>query len=161
MDGSPYSVHEARRAAERDELADWVVEFLASPGSDNEVLAAVLSDPPRWWLGPLQLPIDRLHRLAGPADNPVLEVVDEDDWRDDVEELAEQVEDEEDDEDLPPVIVSYQEGQLILEDGNHRVEGLRRAGIELVWAVVAFDDEGERDRFVAPDPARGGALGLG
>ena len=49
--------------------------------------------------------------------------------------------------------------KLVLEDGNHRVEALRRAGVDLTWAVVAFDDPTERDRFVVPDPARGGALG--
>jgi probable phosphoglycerate mutase len=155
---SEFSVDSARQAAERDELAEWVAEFLASAGSDNAALAEQLTEAERWWLGPLQLPIDELHRLAGPPDAPVLEVVEEDEWRDDVEDLAEEVEDE---ADLPPVIVSHREGQLVLEDGNHRVEALRRAGIGLAWGVIAFDDPGERDRFVAPDPARAGTPGVG
>jgi len=49
----------------------------------------------------------------------------------------------------------------VLEDGNHRVEGLRRANVDLTWAVVAFEDPDDRDAFVAPDPARGGTVGLG
>jgi hypothetical protein len=60
-----------------------------------------------------------------------------------------------------PVVVSHRSGQLVLEDGNHRLEALRRAGQDLTWAVVAFDDPTERDEFVAPDPARGGVLGAG
>ena len=52
----------------------------------------------------------------------------------------------------PPVIVSYRDGQLVLEDGNHRVEGLRRASTDLTWAVLAFDDPDERDAFVPPEP---------
>jgi len=94
--------------------------------------------------------VDQLHRLAGPPDAPVLCPVDEDYWRDDVEELAERIEDR---WQPPPVIVSHRDGQLVLEDGNHRVEGLRRAGKDHAWAIIAFEDPGERDRFVAPSPA--------
>jgi hypothetical protein len=60
----------------------------------------------------------------------------------------------------PPVIVSAKEGQLVLEDGTHRVEGLRRAGQEMAWAVIAFDDEEQREQFVPPDPALGGSVGV-
>jgi hypothetical protein len=149
-DGHEYSVEAARQAAERGQLADWVTRFLASPGSDNAELAVSLADPPRWWLGPLQVPLDRLHRLAGPPDAPVVHVVEEDEWGEEVDELAECVEDA---WEPPPVVASYREGQLVLEDGNHRVEGLRRAGRDRAWAVIAFEDRDERDRFVAPSPA--------
>ncbi len=149
-DGDEYTVDTARQAAERDELDDWVARFLASPGSDNAALAEQLTESRRWWLGPLQLPIDQLHRLAGPADHPVVEAVDEDDWRDDVDDLADRVDD---DWEPPPSVVSYRKGQLVLEDGNHRVEAMRRAGKELIWGVVAFEDPDERDRFVVPSPS--------
>jgi hypothetical protein len=145
-----YSVEAARQAAARDELDDWVARFLASPGSDNAELAAGLTEERRWWLGPVQVPVDQLHRLAGPPDTPVLCPVDEDYWRDDVDEMAERIEDQ---WEPPPVIVSYREGKLMLEDGNHRVEGLRRAGRDDAWAVIAFEDPEERDRFVAAGPA--------
>jgi hypothetical protein len=146
-DDHEYSVQSARDAAQRDELGTWVARFLASPGSDNADLADQLAEPRRWWLGPMQLPTDQLHRLAGPSDAPVMCPVDDDYWRDDVDDLAERVED---DWEPPPVIVSYRNGQLVLEDGNHRVEGLRRAGEDQVWAVVAFEDPAERERFTAP-----------
>lgn len=139
----PYSVETARRAAERGELGGWVAEFLASPGSDNEVLAAKLTEPPRHWLGPVRLPIQRLHRFAGPPGHPVLRVAKEDEWRDDVEQIAELAEDG---SELPPVIVTYRDGTLLVEDGNHRVEGLRRAGAHEAWAVVGFDTAEERHR---------------
>lgn len=144
-----FSVAAAHRAAERDELGEWVARFLASPGSDNAELGEQLARAERWWLGPIRVPIDHLHRLAGPAGDPVLVAVDEDEWRDDVEELAEQVDDE---GELPPVVVSHRAGQLVLEDGNHRVEALRRAGRPLAWAVVAFEDPAEREHFEPPGP---------
>ncbi|WP_421121583.1 hypothetical protein ACE2AJ_09450 [Aquihabitans daechungensis] len=91
-DDHPYSVSTAREAAERDELAAWVAEFLASPGSDNAPLAEILAERPDAWVGPVQLPLDQLNRLAGPPGAPVLETVAEEDWRDDVEDLKERVE---------------------------------------------------------------------
>src|SRR5262245_5351527 len=88
-----YSVEGARDAAQRDELGGWVARFLSSPGSDNAPLAAILSRPPRHWLGPLQLPLGQLHRLAGPPGEPVLVPMDEDEWGDDVGDMEELVED--------------------------------------------------------------------
>jgi len=139
-----YSVAAARAAAGRDELGAWVTDFLASPGSDNGELAAGLGGRLRWWLGPVEVPLDELNRLAGPPGDPVLVPVDDDYWRDDVAELGEQVREG---WEPPPVIVSYRDGELYLEDGNHRVEGIRRGGADTAWAVIGFEDPDERDRF--------------
>ncbi len=152
-DQDDFSTGAARAAAGRDELADWVARFLASPGSDNPVLARMLSDPPRSWLGPVQLPLEQLNRLAGPPDHPVLCPVDDDEWRDDVRELAAEIEGGA--VEPPPVVVAYQDDRLVVEDGNHRLEAMRRAGEDRAWAVVAFDDDATRDRFVERSAAAG------
>lgn len=146
-DEHDYSVDSARQAAARDDLTGWVGRFLASPGSDNANLAEQLTATHRWWLGPMELPLDQLNRLAGPPGAPVIEEVDEDDWRDDVDDLAEEVAEG---WDPPPVIATYDDGQLVLEDGNHRVEGMRRAGRTTAWGLVGFDDPAARDRFRPP-----------
>jgi hypothetical protein len=141
-----YSVHAARAAAERDELGEWVADFLASPGSDNGPLAEELTNRPRWWLGPALIPLQQLNRLAGPPGQPVLSTIDEGDWRDDVDDLAQRVREG---WDPPPVIASYREGRLVLEDGNHRVEGVRRSGADETWTVIGFDDPAARDHYRA------------
>ncbi|MBK5222170.1 MAG: ParB N-terminal domain-containing protein [Acidimicrobiia bacterium] len=146
-DEDEYSVDSAREASRRDQLGAWVERFLASPGSDNAELGALLTGSPRWWSGPLKLPIDQLNRLAGPPGEPVLTPVADDDWRDDVDQMAEQIERG---WEPPPVIVSYREGQLVLEDGNHRVESIRRADRDHAWAIIGFDDPESRERFIAP-----------
>ena len=146
-DDDSHSLDAARVAAARDELGAWVAEFLASPGSDNAALGEELTNGRRWWLGPVQVPLQRLNRLAGPRGDAVLCPVSEDDWRDDVDDLAQKVNDG---WEPPPVIVSYRDGQLVLEDGNHRVEGVRRSGAHDTWAVIGFDDPEERDRFRVP-----------
>ncbi len=139
-----YSLDSARAAADSGDLNRWVGEFLASPGSDNATLGRQLTAPPRSWTGPMKLPLDRLHRLAGPADHPVLCPTDEEEWRDDVSEMEGKVEDG---WTPPPVIVTYRNDQLVLEDGNHRVESLRQAGEIEVWAIVGFESEADRHRF--------------
>jgi hypothetical protein len=105
-----------------------------------------------WWAGPVQLPLDKLNRLAGPPGDPVLCPVDDEYWDervDSMDELAERG------WDPPPVVVAYRHGQFVLEDGNHRAEGVRRAGRRTVWAVIGFAERDEYDRFSAQgaDPA--------
>ncbi|HWJ63166.1 MAG TPA: hypothetical protein VNS19_14445 [Acidimicrobiales bacterium] len=142
----PYSLDSAREAAERGDLAGWVAEFLASPGSDNAALAEILAERPDNWAGPVSLPLDQLNRLAGPPGAPVLETVAEEEWRDDVEDLKERVEEG---WEPPPLVVTCKDGDFLVEDGNHRIEGLRRAGVEEAWSIVNFEDPADRDRFVA------------
>ena len=45
--------------------------------------------------------------------------------------------------------MSYRDSQLYVEDGNHRIEGLRRCGLDEYWAVVGFDDDDQRHAFLA------------
>ncbi|TML89191.1 MAG: hypothetical protein E6G06_14950 [Actinobacteria bacterium] len=149
--GDGYSTDAARAAADREELGEWVAKFLRSPGSDNADLADLLSDKIRWWLGPVQVPLDQLNRLAGPPGAPVVRAIDEGDWRDDIDDLSRDIQAG---LEPPPVIVSYRDDQLVLEDGNHRVEALRRAGANQAWAVIGFEDPDERARFVARSEAK-------
>jgi len=143
-----FSVEAARAAAERGELEAWVRRFLASPGSDNEPLAHDLCERMQVWEGPVRLPIDSLHRLAGPPGDPVLRPLSEDEWDDRVDDMEEQVEDG---WEPPPVIVSYDRthDQLVLEDGNHRVESLRRAGREEAWSIVGFERQEDATRLAS------------
>lgn len=145
MDENDFTIEGARDAAARNGLHGWVAAFLRSPGSDNSGLADVLSEEIHHWIGPLQLPFDQLNRLAGPPDQPTLGRLDEDDM-DTVDGMQDSIEGG---WTPAPLVVTTRNGQLVLEDGNHRVEGLRRAGETAYWAVVGFRDAEERDRFGA------------
>ena len=144
MDDSKFSVDSARGAAQQGTLGDWVRQFLASPGSDNPALGEQLLAELEWWTGPVLLPLDQLQRLAGPAGDPVLCPVDDDYWDERVEAMNKRAEEG---WDPPPVIVACRDGRFELEDGNHRVESVRRAGRRETWAVVGFARESDRDHF--------------
>jgi hypothetical protein len=150
MSGHEFTTESARRAAASDELGPWISAFLASEGSDNEVLAEVLPEQYPCWIGPVELPLDQLNRLAGPADHPVLVEVEPHEWRDDVDDLAARIDDG---FEPAPVVVTLQDDQLVVEDGNHRLEALRRAGRETSWSLVGFTDAHDRDRFILESEA--------
>ena len=145
-DDGRYSLESARAAADGDDLAGWVARFLASPGSDNADLAEKLCAELGWWIGPLRVPMGRLHRLAGPPGDPVMCPIDDEEWDARVAEMDELAEGG---WEPPPVVVAFRGDRLVLEDGNHRVESLRRAGRRQAWAVIGFERREDRDRLAA------------
>ncbi len=140
-----FSLASARAAAARDETALWVGDFLASRGSDNAVLAAALAQKRHWWAGPLRVPLADLERLAGPEED-VLVPIDERQWEGDVASMEESIEEG---WEPPPLLAEFRDGRLLLQDGNHRYEALERDGATHAWVLVYFDDEAERDHFLA------------
>lgn len=145
MTESTFTVDTARSASESDRLAEWVVEFLASDGSDNAELGEQLRADYAEWSGPVELPFDRLHRLAGPPDQPTLDRLDDDDLET-VDGMQDSVENG---WAPPPFVVTWQDDHLVLEDGNHRVEGLRRNGDKKYWCVVGCRNAESQQGFLS------------
>jgi hypothetical protein len=137
------------RAAAEDHLAEWVCDFLASPGSDNAALAVAVAFEPKWWLGPIRVDLDDLYRMAGPeADDDIVVPIEEPEWEAGLRVMGESLNSG---WEPPPLLVSIRDGTLRIEDGNHRHEALRRAGHTHAWAIVWFDDEADRTRYVEAD----------
>lgn len=149
-DDQRFSLATAFDARANDAIASWVGEFLASPGSDNAALAAGLAQDQHWWLGPVEVAVDDLIRLAGP-ENDALCPIEPDEWNDDVESMAGSLERG---WEPPPLLAQFHEDQLLLQDGNHRYEALVRAGTRTAWVLVWFDDPSERDRYRTASPPR-------
>jgi hypothetical protein len=144
----PFSLASAFEAADNDRLALWVGDFLASRGSDNEVLAAALAQKRHSWLGPVRLRVADLVRIAGPEDDvPV--PIEPHEWEDDIETMEDSLEEG---WQPPPLLVEYRDGDLLLQDGTHRCEALARAGEKEAWCLVMFADEDERNAFRAAHP---------
>ena len=147
-----FSLASAQRASEEGRLAEWVIGFLASPGSDNSPLAAELGFSGAAYLGPILFELDRLTPMAGPDGDRVVVPVAEEDWESDVEAMEYSIEQG---WHPPPLLVSHRDGKYFLEDGNHRCETLRRSGRRHGWVILVFADEAERDRYqkeAATDP---------
>jgi hypothetical protein len=148
-----FSLASAQRAADADRLAEWVVDFLVSPGSDNAPLAAALAFSDATYLGPIRFELDRITPMAGPEDTDVVVPVAEQDWESDVEAMEHSIEHG---WHPPPLLVSHRDGKYFLEDGNHRYETLRRSGATHAWTILLFTNEAERNRFLEEHGGSGG-----
>jgi len=161
-DDEKVSLTSAQRAADEGRLAEWVVDFLSSPGSSNPELAAALAMKGTIYLGPIRIALDRLTPMAGPDGDEVVVPVAKEDWESDVEGMEHSIEEG---WHPPPLLVSHHDGEYFLEDGNHRCETLRRTGARSAWTILLFPDEVERDRFLKEHvdmvtrSQSGGALG--
>ena len=144
-DDEKFSLTSAQRAADEDRLADWVVDFLCSPGSNNPELAVALALKGTVYLGPIRMALDRLTPMAGPDGDEVVVTVPKEDWESDVEGMAHSIEEG---WHPPPLLVSHHDGEYFLEDGNHRCATLRRTGARSAWTILLFPDEVDRDRFL-------------
>jgi len=145
IDEETFSVASAQRAADADQLAEWVAEFLGSPGSGNAELAAALAMRGTVYLGPIRFALDRLTPMAGPAGDDVIVPVAKEEWESDVDDMVDSIEQG---WHPPPLLVSHHDGKYFLEDGNHRCETLRREGNAHAWTILLFADAMERDRFL-------------
>ncbi len=139
-----FSLASAQRAADEDRLAEWVLDFLASPGSDNAPLAAALALSGATYLGPVRIGLDQLTPMAGPDEDRVVVPVAEKEWESDVEAMEHSIEQG---WHPPPLLVSHRDGKYFLEDGNHRYETLLRSGATHAWMILVFADEAEREPF--------------
>ena len=144
-DDQKFSLASAQHAADEGRLAEWVVDFLASPGSSNSALAAAFAMSGATYVGPIRFALDRLTPMAGPVGDEVVVPVAEGVWESDVEAMEHSVEHG---WHPPPLLVSHHDGKYFLEDGNHRYDTLRRMGATHAWIVLQFAGEVERDRYL-------------
>ena len=119
----------ARAFAEAGRLEEWIHQYLLSDGN-NAPFSDGLKLVPRFYLGPVQVPLSLLNRCCGPEEGMK--------WRVDPEHFEHKVtrlqEAIQQDPDMPPLIVHYffseTDGQpeFELNDGNGRYEAYVRLG---------------------------------
>jgi len=138
----------ALRFAASGEIATWVHAYLENGAWANLALSDGLRRAPRWWRGPLEVPLDRLIRCTGPE--PEMEYrqpVDE--WESRVGRIGNAFPSL---QDVPPLLIEYRAGALSLRDGNHRHEAMRRRGWTTAWVIVWYNSQidFERDQPLVP-----------
>jgi hypothetical protein len=130
------TLDEAIAAGARGELAAWVDAFLRGPGNNVE-LADGLLRAPRWWRGPIELPLARLIRVVGPE--PEMEYFEPaESWS---RRVAAMVDSLAHDWSPPPLIAWYRGGPLTVQDGGHRLAALAQSGRDRAWTIIWFDSE--------------------
>ncbi len=129
---------DAIAAGARGDIAAWVDAFLRAKGNNVE-LADGLRRAPRWWRGPVRVPLGELVRVVGPE--PEMQYYEpQDSWQ---RRIAEMVESLERGWEPPPVIAEYRGGALPVADGGHRLAALARAGRDTAWTIIWFNRESD------------------
>ena len=157
-----FSVQGALRSAEQGRRETWIRAYLDA-SSDFHIdldiaheyhkrLAVWFGREERFWAGPLELPLDRLTRQYGPEETmPWKEAREQ--WESRVTALqnafAHPL-------DMPPMIARAVEEEhgasgfrLLINDGAHRHEALKRLGETTGWVLVWFDSAVQQRAFVA------------
>jgi hypothetical protein len=127
-----FDVASCRCAADMGRLDDWVHAYLGGGPWANSGLSDGLRRQPRFWIGPLLLPLDQLVRCCGPE--PTMEFpVAADNWQHRVSTMAVGFNDA---AEVPPVLVEWRAGTLSVRDGNHRVAAMTKRGWAQAWALA-------------------------
>lgn len=144
----------AQEFAKQEKLEEWVHAFLLSDGQ-NKGFSDGLKLFPRYFLGPVAIPISLLKRCCGPEANMKYRVNKE--WFEKhVTELAEVIKRV---PDMAPLIVHYlidpdsRTGIFELNDSNHRLEAYSRLGITECYAIIWITEAEELERFRTDFPA--------
>ena len=128
----------ARRVARAGQLEAWVHEYLCGPGRNVEFSKGLYLKPRRWY-GPVEAPLASLRRCCGPEpEMPFREQRER--WEEAVGYFASRPEPI---EAFPPLIVSYEQGQMVINDGNHRYAAFLQRGFATCWIVIWYPDESD------------------
>ncbi len=119
-------------------IEKWVDSFLRQEGK-NVDLAEGLKKQKRYWIGPIEISLQRLERCCGPEDSMEFKEPIES-WTKRVASLLEHIKR---DGHIFPLIVSYKSGVFSICDGNHRYAAYKKLGLDKCLVVIWCDSEKE------------------
>jgi hypothetical protein len=142
--------------AQQNRLEEWIHAYLMSGSWANPGLSEGLKRQPRWWAGPLLLPLQSLTRCLGPE--PGMEYrVTQANWLARTGQIIRRIQAEGSTPlDLPPLIINDTQGIRSVRDGNHRCGAFERLGWPAAWVLIWYDSREEAGASPYPvvSPAR-------
>ena len=131
----------------------WIYAFLHSGGAYHRRLADWFAREERFWVGPVEAPLEQLVRRYGPEETMQWKEAPEI-WERRVAAILDVLNDP---DDLPPMLaraVAATPGdeagpfRLWINDGSHRHEALKRFGAATGWVIVWFDTAAQQRAFM-------------
>lgn len=133
----------AKAYADAGKIDSWIHLYLNENGR-NIPFSDGLKLFDRYYLSPMQMPLNLFKRCAGPE--PEMKYQIDKDWFEfKVSELEKAIRN---DPDMPPLIVHYVDGGFELNDGNHRHKAYEKLGIKTAWVIVWITEPHEYEEFM-------------
>lgn len=134
-----FDVPTAQDYARQGRLEEWIHAYLLGGSWANPGLSDGLKLQPRWWRGPLLLPLDHLVRACGPeADSEYY--VPLEGWSLRTRRLADGIVASGGTPlTIPPLIINYDNRVWSVRDGNHRHEAMRLLGWPEAWVLIWYN----------------------
>ncbi|MBP6942952.1 MAG: hypothetical protein KBB55_02830 [Candidatus Buchananbacteria bacterium] len=137
----------ARLAAKEKRIHEWVIDFLASSGGNNNMVEGMQqrsNGKTIYWIGPLNFPLAELARCCGPEKD--LEYPEkEKKWTGRLNKLRRAIKKG---AQLPVIIVNPRPWPILsIRDGNHRYGALQLERKRKYWTLFYFDDKKDLQRF--------------
>ena len=129
-----FTLAEAKRYAEKGKIEEWVIEFLLA--TDNTKFVEFIKKRKEAWSGPKEIELDAVERRCGP-EKGMQWCEPEDVFNKKVNEMISRIKKG---WGVPPFILWYMDGELIMADGAHRHEALKRLGYKKHWAIIWSGD---------------------
>lgn len=138
-----FSPDSALAYARDGRIEEWVHDFLLAQGN-NPALSEGLKKQKRYWYGPAEITLNKLQRTAGPEPEMPYRSQSEESWKQKIGGIKDHFQKG---GSLPPLIAEYNDGQLVLRDGNHRQGALSQHGEDSYWTIVWFNSEEDEEEF--------------
>jgi hypothetical protein len=125
-----YTLESAFIANKEDKLCAWLIDFLVKEGN-NPKLAKILQDEKPNWIGLVEYDLNKLKRVMGPEPEMVFHESEEA-WQQRINKFVELISNG-----LKPcpIIASDYWNEILICDGTHRFEALKKVGITKYWTI--------------------------
>ena len=143
-----FDTRTALEYAQQGRLEEWIHAYLNAGTWKNLGLSEGLKRQPRWWRGPLELPLSDLTRCVG-VEEGLEYPVSQEYWEGRMASMIESIQSSGACSlDMPPLIASYDPGldtpaHLSVRDGNHRLGAYQRLNWPSAWVLIWYNSEGE------------------
>lgn len=144
-----FNLASAQQAQKAGEIEQWVHDYLCGPGNNRSFSDGLRREKRLWW-GPFEAELMRLQRTCGPEPGMPYRVP-EAGWLNRVNRFAASFEKI---RDFPPLIIQWVNGQLLINDGNHRYAAYQEVGLTHCWVIMWWADLTSYREFVH----RGGGI---
>lgn len=134
-----WSTKTAQQYAEQGRIEEWVDAYLRAGKWANVGLADGLNKAPRWWIGPVSVPLDEMIQTCGPTAGMKYQETKRS-WEHKTQVISQSLAEP---SALPPVILESNEGALYLRDGNHRHGVAQEKDWKSMSALIWFNSEEE------------------